>query len=148
MAFKKNKLLSGLVITVFLTGAFGIRVVDAAVPSGPRRDSDRTVTVKATFLNPQSTEDAQFDISLDSVGHVVNLDRYDLAALSFLRDDAGNTYQPTRAENKRSGHHRQVILVFPKLSTEAKSLELVIKDIAGVKQRSFRWDLKKDAGQK
>ena len=148
MAFQKNELLSGFVIAVFLTVTFGIRVMDAAVPSGPRRDSDRTVTVKATFLNPQSTEDAQFDISLDSRGHVVNLDRYDLAVLSFLRDDTGNTYQSTRAENKRSGHHREVVLVFPRPSTEAQSLELVIKDIAGVKQRSFRWDLKKDAVQK
>lgn len=148
MVVKKTTLLSGLVIAAFLTGSFGIRVADAAVPSGPRRDSDRTVTVKATFLNPQSIEDAQFDILLDSVGHVVNLDRYDLAVLSVLRDDAGNRYQPTRAENKRSGHHRQVVLVFPKPSTEAKSLELVIKDIAGMKQRSFRWDLQKTAGQK
>ena len=62
-------------------------------------------------------------------------------ALSPLRDDAGKVYQPNRIENKGSGHHRQLVLVFPQATQGSKRLELLIKDIAGVKERSFVWDL-------
>jgi len=104
-----------------------------------RTHSGGGVTVKATYLNPQATEDARFEVVLDT--HSVNLDSYDLKAVSLLRDDAGESYPPTQVENKGSGHHREITLMFPKLSAEAKRLELVIKDIAGVKERSFRWEL-------
>src|SRR5262249_35187141 len=76
--------------------------------------------------------------SLDT--HSVDLDSYDLKALISLRDAAGKTYQPTKGENKGSGHHRQFVLVFPKAASGSRRLELVIKDIAGVKERSFVWD--------
>jgi hypothetical protein len=98
------------------------------------------VTAKATYLNPGGTEDTRFEISLDT--HSVDLDSYDLKALSSLRDDAGKVYQPTKVENKGSGHHRRLVLVFPKLARGNKRLELVVKDVAGVKERSFVWDLR------
>ena len=72
----------------------------------------------------------------------MNLDSYDLKVLSLLRDDAGKVYQPTKVENKGSGHHRQLVLVFPKPAPGNKRLELVVKDVAGVKERSFVWDLR------
>jgi len=34
------------------------------------------------------------------------------------------------------------VLTFPKLSSQAKRIEVVIKDVAGVKERNFRWDLR------
>jgi hypothetical protein len=109
-----------------------------AEPALTRTQSGGGVTVKVTYLNPQGTEDARFEISLDT--HSVDLDSYDLRALSSLRDDAGKTYQPSNVENKGSGHHRQVVLVFPKPAPGSSRIELVIKDIAGVKERSFVWD--------
>jgi hypothetical protein len=128
--------LAGLFVIVLL----GIGVGHAAVPAGlTRTDAAGGVTVKVTYLNPQGTADARFDIALDT--HSVNLDAYDLKALSLLRDEVGKDYQPTHVENKGSGHHRQITLVFPKPSAEAKKLELVIKDMAGVRERVFRWDL-------
>jgi hypothetical protein len=128
-------LLAGL----FLAGLLGINETFAATASHTTRtDTGGGVTVKVTYLNPQGTEDARFEISLDT--HSVDLDSYDLKALSSLRDDAGKVYQPTKVENKGSGHHRQLVLVFPKPAPGNKRLELVIKDIAGVKERSFVWD--------
>ena len=111
----------------------------AAAPALTRTHSGGGVTAKVTYLNPQSTEDTRFEISLDT--HSVDLDSYDLKALSLLRDNAGKVYQPTKVENKGSGHHRQLVLVFPKPAPGNKRLELVVKDIAGVKERSFVWDL-------
>jgi hypothetical protein len=97
------------------------------------------VTAKVTYLNPKSNDEARFQVVLDT--HSVDLDSYDLKALSSVRDGAGKVYQPIKVENKGSGHHRQVVLVFPKLVPGNKRLELVIKDIAGVKERPFVWHL-------
>jgi hypothetical protein len=110
----------------------------AAAPALTRTHSGGGVTVKVTYLNPQGKEDARFEISLDT--HSVDLDSYDLKALSSLRDGAGRAYQPTKVESKGSGHHRQVVLVFPKPAPGSSRIELVIKDIAGVKERSFVWE--------
>lgn len=99
------------------------------------------VTIKVTYQNPKGTEDARFQVVLDT--HSVNLDGYDLKTLGLLREETGKTYQPMKVENKGSGHHREIVIIFPKASPEAKNLELVLRDIAGVKERSFRWDLSK-----
>ncbi|MBI2457474.1 MAG: hypothetical protein HYV46_15215 [candidate division NC10 bacterium] len=37
------------------------------------------------------------------------------------------------------GHHRQAVLRFGKVDPQAKSIELIVKDVAGVKERVFRW---------
>jgi len=139
MVLHRKEILTVLLLAVFFTVLLGIRVgYAAAAPGFTQTDSGGGVTVKVTYRNPQGIEDARFDIALDT--HSVNLDAYDLKAVSLLRDEAGNTYQLIRIENKGSGHHRQVILVFPKPSGEVRKLELVIKDIAEVKERLFRWN--------
>jgi hypothetical protein len=99
----------------------------------------RGVTAKVTYLNPKSSDDPRFQVVLDT--HSVALDSYDLKAISLLRDDTGKTYLPNSVENKGSGHHREVTLTFPKVSPDAKRVEIIIKDLAGVQERTFRWNL-------
>ena len=128
------------VVALLLTGLLGIGAGLAAEGLGPpQTQSGGGVTVKVTYL-AQTAHESQFSVVLDT--HSVNLDLYDLKVLSLLRDDTGLTMQPTGAENKGSGHHREIILTFPRPSAERKWLELVIKDIAGAKERTFRWDRK------
>ena len=103
----------------------------------PQTQSAGGVTVKVTYLE-QTHHESRFSVILDT--HSVNLDVYDLKSLSLLRDDTGLAMQPTGAESKGSGHHREIILTFPRPSLDRKWLELVIKDIAGVKERIFRWN--------
>jgi hypothetical protein len=109
------------------------------VSSAARTVSGGGVTTKVTYLNPNTNDEPRFQVVLDT--HSVSLDAYDLTSLTILRDDTGKNYLPTRAENKGSGHHREVTLVFPKLSPEAKRIEIVINDIANVRERTFRWNL-------
>lgn len=110
----------------------------AAAASGSTQTvSGGGVTAKVTYLNPKSGEDARFAVVLDT--HSVNLDAYDLKAVSALRDETGREYLPAEIENKGGGHHREITLVFPRLPAEAKRIELVIKEVAGVKERVFRW---------
>lgn len=124
----------GLILGSFLGGAvtFG-----AGAPGATQTVSGGGVTVKVTYLS-QTEHESKFSMALET--HSVNLDGYDFKTISVLRDDTGLTMQPTGVENTGSGHHREIILTFPRPSLDRKWLELVIKDIAGVKERTFRWN--------
>ena len=108
----------------------------AAASSATQTVAGGGVTVKVTYL-AQTGHESRFSVVLDT--HSVDLDAYDLKALSVLRDDTGILFEPTGVENKGSGHHREIILTFPRPSTKRQWLELVLKDIAGEKERTFRW---------
>jgi len=125
-------ILGGLIPTIESFGA-GASDLTQSVSGG-------SVTVKVTYLNPKSKDAPRFSAVLDT--HSVDLDSYELKSLTVLRDDTGKIYPPTAVENKGSGHHREIVLTFPKMSPESKRMNLVIKDVAGVKERTFRWDLK------
>jgi len=109
----------------------------AAASPTTRTDSGGGVTIKVTYLDSKTTDDLRFQVVLDT--HSVNLDAYDLKNVAVLRDDLGNNYLPTAVENKGSGHHREATVVFPKVSSAAKRIEVVIKDVGGVKTRTFQW---------
>jgi hypothetical protein len=132
-------------LTIFVIGLFlggflhGGESFGAAATDATQTVSGGGVTAKVTYLNPKSSDDLRFQVVLDT--HSVAIDGYDLKAITLLRDDTRKTYPPNAVENKGSGHHREVILTFPKVSPEAKRLEIVIKDVAGVKERTFRWNL-------
>ena len=97
------------------------------------------VTAKVTFLNPKGADDARFQVVLDT--HSVNLDTYDLKSIAVLRDDTGKIYVPTAIENKGGGHHREAVVTFAKLAPGTKRIELIIRDVAGIKERTFLWNL-------
>ena len=111
----------------------------ATVSDATQTASGGGVTAKVTYLNPKSGDDLRFRVVLDT--HSVDLDAYDLKAIIVLRDNAGKSYLPTAVENKGSGHHREATVIFPKVSTDAKRLDVVIKDVAGVKERTFQWNI-------
>ncbi len=125
----------GLVLVGFvMTGdSFG-----GETPGLTRSHSGGGVRVEATNLNPQDTEAARFQVRMKT--HSVNLDGYDLKALSLLRDENGRVYRATDVENQGSGHHRTVILYFPGVPAGIQKLELIIKGVAEVEERSFFWE--------
>ncbi len=125
--------------TFMLSGLGGYDEIFGAESNTTQTVSGGGVTVKVTYLNPKSRDEPRFEVVLDT--HSVNLDAYDLKSTGILRDDAGRNYVPTAVENKGGGHHRETVVSFPKLSSQANRVELVIKDLAGVKERSFAWNL-------
>jgi hypothetical protein len=59
-----------------------------------------------------------------------------------LRDDTGKEYAPISWDGAGpGGHHREGKLKFAALTTRPKSLTLVLKDVAGVPERRFKWDV-------
>lgn len=111
----------------------------ATTPGAVQTVGGGGVMAKVTFLNPKGADDARFRVVLDT--HSVNLDAYDFKNIAVLRDDAGKSYVPIAVENKGSGHHREAIVSFPNIAPETKRIELIIKDVAGVKERIFVWNL-------
>lgn len=124
---------------VMLSGVGGYSESFGAESNATQTISGGGVTAKVTYLNPKSSDGPRFEVVLDT--HSVNLDSYDLKSIAFLRDDSGKSYAATAAETKGTGHHREATLTFPTVSPESKRVEVVIKDVAGVKERVFRWDL-------
>lgn len=123
-----------LVILTTSGGAFAAEVSDKT-----QSVSGGGVTAKVTLLTAKGNGDVRFQLVLDT--HSVNLDKYDLKSIVVLRDDAGQSYAPLAVEATGGGHHREATLVFPKVARDAKRLELLITDVAGIKERTFRWDL-------
>lgn len=105
-----------------------------------RESNDGPVSVAVT---PQSVEEGasswNFDITLNT--HSEELSE-DLIAVSQLIDDQGKSYKPTAWEGAPpGGHHREGILKFNLISPRPKSIELKIKNVGGIPERSFKWNL-------
>ena len=103
-------------------------------------DEQLPVTVKVTPV--ELGEDAQlwkFQVVLDT--HSGSLDE-DLLKMACLADDENNVYYPIAWEGPGpGGHHREGILVFKAMSPVPLYIELKIKNVGGVSERSFRWNM-------
>lgn len=116
-----------------------------AAPAGDaltRTSDERSVKVRVTPLN-LSQPGATLDFRIVLETHAIELD-YDLARITVLRDDRGNTYQPESWKGPKGGHHVAGVLRFAQaqkiLDPLPAFLELQIAGVAGVPRRSFRWD--------
>lgn len=143
-------------IAVLVGVAVGIRRSFTAVPlpssassvaatSGTTQTNEGgQVTIKVTWSG--ASAGAVFDVVMDT--HAVDLDGYDLAQLAVLRVD-GREVQPSGWDAPKGGHHRRGTLTFPATATDGspliapgmRTVELVIRDVAGVPERVFRWTL-------
>lgn len=109
----------------------------------PQTNVGGGVTVKVSRLEAADT--LAFKVVLDT--HSVNLDTYDLGQLAVLRTASGEEIAPYEWEAPAGGHHREGTLSFPAVATDGSPLLqpdggpllLVIRDIAGVAERTFSW---------
>ena len=98
--------------------------------SEKRVSSEAGVTITAVYLGNNG-----FDIKLDT--HSGSLD-YELVKISYIRDSYGNIIKPESWEGGIGGHHFEGTMKFPKFDDSA-GFELVIQDVAGVKERVLKW---------
>lgn len=123
------------------------RATIASNPAGGRTSSDLaaqmveggSVTVKVTPLQMQLNAPLEFEIEMDT--HSVDLGD-DMLKAVVLRDDSGREYIPSAwAGPEGGGHHRAGKIKFAPLTTNSKSLTLVVKNVAGVPERLYSWEL-------
>lgn len=101
------------------------------------------VTVKATYKNPAEPKNPVFNVALDT--HSADLEQYKFDQNTLLRDDTGKEYHPDIVSSSGSGHHREAAVEFKDADISgAKYIELVIKGVAGVDERVFKFELRKD----
>ena len=131
-----------LMVAIALASVLGVGVTIAA--SGPPADGTKQVvgggvTVAATLLADR-TDSTAIRVALNT--HSVDLDAVKFDTVASLRDDRGKTYALEAVESPcGSGHHRQAVLRFARADAGAKAVELIVKDVAGVKERTFRWSV-------
>ncbi|MEW5956251.1 MAG: hypothetical protein AB1801_00885 [Chloroflexota bacterium] len=103
-------------------------------------NDEKAVTVEVTPLNlPQGSSTLDFEVVFDT--HSVDLG-FDPVAISVLRDDAGREYPAIEWQGDGpGGHHRSGTLRFKAPDPSAQAVEVVIREVAGVPERVFRWDL-------
>ena len=118
-----------------------------------RADSQGNIQASVTLVSPGDLVSLEvkmlaFEVYLNT--HSVNLLAYQMEKLSYLRDDSGKKYPALEWEPiSESSHHRSGILKFSNLdengdfiiTSSSKSIELVIKGLAGIEERSFRWNI-------
>lgn len=146
--------LAAIIGLIFIGAPFGfsspiqnqIRTNNSGIPAqisadaGGEQISDEaevSVGVKSRQLGVNEEKNI-FEVSFNT--HSVDLN-YDFAKISTLKDDLGNVYEAETWSGQSSGHHLSGELIFPKINVAAKSVQLVIDNINGVK-RVFNWQLK------
>jgi len=102
--------------------------------------NERAVTVEVTPLNlPGGGPTLDFEVAFNT--HSVDLS-FDPATISILRDDQGREFPAVAWEGAGpGGHHRAGVLRFEVPQTDAKFIEVIIHDVAGVPERVFQWKL-------
>lgn len=91
--------------------------------------------MKVKFLREPGDRPA-FLVSLDT--HSVNLDAYRFEEIVRLRDGRGGELSPIAVEGAEgSGHHRSATVLFTWPEPKPATVELVVKDVAGVPERLF-----------
>ena len=134
-----------VILLSWLLGAVLVQAPPVAAQGSGETQTNRDgqVTVAVTWPGPPTG--LAFRVVLDT--HSVDLDGYDLGALTLVRGDQGAEVWPISWDAPPGGHHREGSLVFPDASSDempvigpdTRALELVIRDVGGVQERVFRW---------
>lgn len=101
--------------------------------------SEGSVTISVTPSKLANAGTWEFEITLDT--HSVELDSDLTKAAILIADD--KEYQPIAWDgDPPGGHHRNGILQFAPISQQPESIALKIRNIGGVEERDFIWQLK------
>jgi hypothetical protein len=104
-----------------------------------RRDTQGPVTVAVTLIHsPTPGAPIKARVVLDT--HSAALDGVAFEQAVVIRTPDGAEVPPTSVEQASgSGHHREVVLVFPP-SPQPGSLRILVRNVGGVAERTFSWE--------
>lgn len=147
---RSRGVVGGLLFLLLVLGLLAPRA--RAETTWERTNNEGMVEMSVTYLNPtlpQPPATLNFQVKLST--HSVDLDGYRLEGLANLRNDSGLSVPPAGWFNEAGGgHHRRGELRFPAKTAEGQMLigprtqfiEMVVRDIAGVKERRVQWKLR------
>ena len=103
-------------------------------------NNENGVRIDATPVELKAGSEVRFELRMNT--HSVELNQ-DLAAISSLSDNKGNTFQATGWDGSPpGGHHRSGTLSFPALTPGTETVTLIIKGVGKDSERVFTWQVK------
>ena len=136
---------AGLLAVALVLAACGTtgQAATATGTGATQRSEGGQVTVAVTWGGREAGP--VFRVALDT--HAVDLDGYDLQQLAALRVAGGREVRPSGWDAPKGGHHREGTLTFPATLADGSptigpatgAVELVVRDVAGLPERTFRW---------
>lgn len=114
--------------------------VSEAQQATTKRQTLGAVTVDMTPIPPTGQGDPlKVKVVLDT--HSVALDGIKFEEAVALRASDGTDIAPMGVEQASgSGHHREAVVIFT-APTRAGALTVIVKNVGGVAERSFTWEL-------
>lgn len=104
-----------------------------------KTDEQPPVLIKITPTQLGSDQNT-WKFTVAFTAHSGDLDQDPIKVISLI-DDTGKIYQPSAWQGPGpGGHHSEGIIVFDSIKS-TKFVELKIKDVGGIPERSFRWTL-------
>ncbi len=123
-------------VTAETHGMTGTATSDYAFETLTDNTGGLTVTVTPQMID---NGEAVFSVALDT--HQGDLG-FHVEDVAVLIDDRGNEYTASSWKGSPpGGHHRNGELFFTGISQDATKLTLVVKDLYGMPERVFEWDL-------
>jgi hypothetical protein len=105
-------------------------------------NNEGAVKVSAMYLTPEKSPEKGTAFRLTLSTHSVNLDQYDIQKLSFTRVNGGVSQPAVKWIPSGAGHHLKGVLSFAEeLPDGSHQIQLIVKNIDGVKERIFKWQL-------
>ena len=134
-----NKIILISILAIVLMGGFLIFYNPKPENWESKNDNQATVSITVTPIDISSqSKEWKFDIVMDT--HSVELDQ-DMTESAVLIDGQDKEYKPIGWEGPSGGHHREGVLVFDPIEPMPKYIELKIKNIGGVTERLFKWNI-------
>jgi len=129
----------GIAALVIVAVALGLAVDAAAYEMRSNQENQVRVDVKPVQLAPGLP--AKFEVRMNTHSETLG---EDMVAVSSLKDNAGRVYQATAWQGSEpGGHHRKGVLEFPKLEDNTDSITLIIRKVANVPERTFKWSVER-----
>ena len=112
---------------------------DTIITLKAQSNNQKSVKVKVEPLKIRTGDPVKFEVTFDT--HSVDLS-FDPVAISTLELDNNLVMSPEEWDGAGpGGHHRSGVLVFKSIPRETKLLKLTLRNIAGVPERTFVWNL-------
>lgn len=99
-------------------------------------DQASGIEVTAVYEKDKSQDQLFFKLYFNT--HAADYSGYDFQSNIIIRDSQGKEYKALNISKEGVGHHQSIEITFPFLSS---SFKLVVKNLAGVPERVFNWQI-------
>jgi hypothetical protein len=132
-----SALILGIVLSVSVGGSFFLFGT-----SLKQVNQDSAVKIVAKHLPQIENQIDGISFTLLIETHTDEFDFYDVPTLSFLRVDGGSSQSAVKWTPSGKGHHIDGTIKFAQVLQEGPhNLQLIIKNIDGVKERILEWHI-------